>query len=158
MISAVKVEFRAARAAEAPGAELVLAMKEEMADLYEGLDLDAPEMPKAGPEELSPPTGAFLIGWDGDRPVCCGGVKRLPDGACEIKRMFVVPDARRQGVARKLLRALEAEARRLGYAVARLDTGPKQPHAKALYTAEGYMEIPNFNANPVADYFAEKPL
>jgi len=45
MIGAVIVEFRAARADEAPGAELLWAMKEEMAELYEGLDLDAPEMP-----------------------------------------------------------------------------------------------------------------
>jgi GNAT superfamily N-acetyltransferase len=72
--------------------------------------------------------------------------------------MFVAPQARGQGVARALLGALEAAARELGYAVARLDTGPDQPHARALYESSGYVEIDNFNANPVATYFAEKPL
>ena len=59
-----------------------------------------------------------------------GGIKRLPDGACEIKRMYVVPQARGRGVARELLEALEEEARALGYELARLDTGPRQPHAE----------------------------
>ncbi len=72
--------------------------------------------------------------------------------------MFVAPAVRGQGVARILLRALEEEARRLGYAVARLDTGPRQDHAQRLYTSEGYAPIANFNANPVATYFAEKAL
>jgi GNAT superfamily N-acetyltransferase len=115
-------------------------------------------MPRAGASELSPPGGTFIVGYHGDEPVCCGGVKRLPDGTCEIKKMFVVPEARGQGVARALLHALEHEARRLGYAIARLDTGPKQPYARALYESEGYVEVANFNGNPVATFFGEKPL
>lgn len=154
----MEIEFRAASPQDGEGAALLRAMVEEMAELYDGLDLNDPAMPKAGPAELSPPGGGFLVGWAGDVAVCCGGIKRLPDGACEIKRMYVAPDVRRQGVARALLRALEAEARDLGYTVARLDTGPRQAHAKALYAAEGYVEVENFNANPVADYFAEKAL
>ena len=72
--------------------------------------------------------------------------------------MFVVPDARGRGVARALLHALEARAQALGYTVLRLDTGPRQPAARHLYESEGYAEIENFNANPVATYFGEKPL
>jgi GNAT superfamily N-acetyltransferase len=72
--------------------------------------------------------------------------------------MYVAPQARGQGVARTLLGALEGAARELGYAIARLDTGPDQPHARALYESAGYVEIENFNDNPVATYFAEKPL
>src|SRR5579875_454368 len=133
-------------------------MRAEIAELYTGLDLDGPQMPRAGAAELGPPGGTFLVGVrDGD-PVCCGGVKRLDDRACEIKRMYVAPQARGQGVARQLLGALEASARELGYRVARLDTGPDQPHARALYESAGYVEIDNFNGNPVATYFAEKPL
>ena len=83
---------------------------------------------------------------------------RLGDGLAEIKRMFVVPDGRSRGHARRLLRGLEDAARRLGYSRVRLDTGPKQPHAKALYESAGYVEIPDYNANPKATYWAEKPL
>lgn len=153
-----QIEFRPARIDAGEGAVLAQAMAAEIAELYPGTRLDGPDMPKAGPEELSPPGGAFLVGRRDGEPVCCGGVKRLPDGACEIKRMYVVPAARGQGVARALLHALEAEARRLGYAVARLDTGPDQPHALRLYRGEGYREIENFNANPVATFFGEKVL
>ena len=156
--ASVEIDFQPGRVDAGEGGVLVRAMRDEMAEVYPGMELDGASMPKAGPAELSAPAGTFLVGWTDGRPVCCGGVKRLPDGACEIKRMYVVPEARRQGVARRLLRALEDEARRLGYATARLDTGPRQPHAKALYAAEGYVEVANFNGNPVADYFAEKPL
>jgi len=154
----LQIEFRVGRVDEAEGAALAQAMRDELFELYEGLALDGPDMPKAGPAELGPPGGSFLVGWAGGEPVCCGGVKRLPDGACEIKKMFVAEHARGQGVARTLLHALEDEARRLGYALVRLDTGPRQPHARRLYESEGYREIENFNANPVATYFAEKAL
>jgi GNAT superfamily N-acetyltransferase len=69
-----------------------------------------------------------------------------------------VPDLRGQGVARRLLGALEDKARELGYAIARLDTGPAQPAAQGLYESAGYRPIHNFNANPVASFFGEKPL
>lgn len=153
-----QLEFRAARVDAGDGAALAQGMRDEIAAIYEGLDLNGPQMPKAGAAELSPPGGAFLVGYEAGAPVCCGGVKRLPDGACEIKRMYVVPTARGRGVARALLLALEHEARRLGYAIARLDTGPRQPAAKALYESTGYRPVANFNANPVATYFGEKRL
>ena len=80
-------------------------MAELYADVRGGLDLNAGDMPKAGPAELGPPHGVYLAGYHDGGPVCGGGLKRLPDGACEIKRMYVVPHARRQGLARTLLRA-----------------------------------------------------
>ncbi|MCW2516497.1 MAG: MarR family transcriptional regulator [Mycobacterium sp.] len=147
-------------------AALVAAMVAEMRELYwdvggtgsGGLDLDSPDMPKAGPAELGPPGGVFLVGYRDGVAVCGGGLKRLPDGACEIKRMYVVPAARGQGVARELLHALENAARELGYTIARLDTGPRQAHAQGFYEREGYRPIANFNDNPVATYFGEKHL
>jgi GNAT superfamily N-acetyltransferase len=72
--------------------------------------------------------------------------------------MYVVPDARGRGVGRATLIALEEEARRLGYRRARLDTGPRQPHARALYESAGYAAIPDYNANPYAAYWGEKRL
>jgi GNAT superfamily N-acetyltransferase len=152
------VSFRAAHVDHGPGGALIDAMRAEMSELYRGLELDGAEMPKAGPAELGPPHGGFIVGWSSGRPVCCGGYKRLPDGACEIKRMFVTPDARGRGLARELLRELERRARGHGYEIARLDTGPRQPHARRLYESEGYRPIENFNANPVATFFGEKRL
>ncbi|MGZ4196430.1 MAG: GNAT family N-acetyltransferase [Solirubrobacteraceae bacterium] len=141
-----------------PGGVLAQAMRDEIAVMYDGLDLDGDTMPKAGQAELSPPQGAFLVGARDGEPICCGGVKRLDARICEIKKMYVVPGARGTGVARLLLHALEDKARALGYEVARLDTGPKQRNAQGLYESEGYVAIEDFNGNPVAVFWGEKPL
>lgn len=154
----VAIEFRREDAAAEPGSVLLQGMRDEIAEIYDGQDLDAPDMPKAGPAELGPPDGAFLVGYLGGEAVCCGGVKRLSGEACEIKRMYVDPAHRGRGIARALLVALEDTARELGYAVARLDTGPRQPQAQAMYERAGYRPIGNFNANPVASFWGEKPL
>jgi GNAT superfamily N-acetyltransferase len=155
----VTIEFRPARVDDGgDGERLIKAMAAEIALIYDGLDFNAPDMPKAGPGELAPPGGGFWVGYEGDTPVCCGGVKPLKDGAGEIKRMYVAPAARGRGVARQLLAHLEQAARNLGYTVARLDTGPRQPAAQHIYTSAGYVQIGNFNDNPVSDYFGEKQL
>lgn len=154
----MSVEFRPARVDAGDGAVLAQAMRDEIAVMYDGLELDGDSMPRAGQAELSAPGGAFIVGYVGGEPVCCGGVKRLDDERCEIKKMYVVPAQRGRGIARALLHALEDEARRLEYSIARLDTGPKQTRARGLYEDEGYAEIADFNGNPVAVFWGEKPL
>ncbi len=154
--SAPELSFTDGHVDRGPGGEMIAAMRSEMAVMYDGLEFDGAAMPKAGPAELGPPDGAFIVGWAGEQPVCCGGLKRLSDGACEIKRMFVVPAWRGRGVARRLLHALEDRARGLGYTILRLDTGPRQAGAKHLYKSEGYRAIANFNDNPIASFFGEK--
>ena len=153
-----RVEFRDGLIDDGDGGRLERAMRAEVEALYADLDMNSPEMPAACPAELNPPAGAFLVGYLDGVAVCCGGIKRLDERACELKRMYVAPDVRGRGVARALLEALEQRARRLGYSVARLDTGPKQPAAQRLYESAGYVAIENFNANPVATFFGEKPL
>jgi GNAT superfamily N-acetyltransferase len=155
----VPLRFRPVAIDVEPAAALVNAMRAEMRELYDDLDIDSASMPAAGPDELGPPRGTFIVGFEpGGTPVCCGGVKGLRDGACEIKRMFVAPEARGRGYARELLAALEGAARGLGYELARLDTGPRQPQAEGMYRRSGYEPIANFNANPVASFFGEKAL
>jgi GNAT superfamily N-acetyltransferase len=150
--------FESARVDAGPGRKLVGAMRDEMAVMYDGLQLDSEAMPRAGQRELSPPGGDFILGWSDGAVVCCGGVKRLDDRACEIKRMFVIPSRRGQGIARRLLHELEDRARGLGYELARLDTGPRQGGAQHMYESEGYRSIADFNANPVASFWGEKSL
>ena len=158
-MSSVQVEFRPARVDEGDGQRLAQAMAAEIAVLYDGLDQNGADMPKAGPAELGPPGGGFWVGYVDGSPACCGGVKQLEEpGACEIKKMYVVPDLRGRGIAHQLLTFLEGQGRALGHRVARLDTGHHQPDAQHIYASSGYTEIPNFNGNPVATYFAEKHL
>ena len=154
-----ELDFRPVPLDQDPARALVIAMRDEIASIYTGVVLDGPQMPKAGPRELGPPGGVFLVGFDPEGvAVCGGGVKDLGNGRCEIKRMYVVPEARRRGYARELLVALEKAARELGYEIARLDTGPRQPSSERMYRQAGYREIQNFNGNPVASFFGEKPL
>jgi GNAT superfamily N-acetyltransferase len=137
--------------------DLVAAMVAEVSALYGPIDV--PEAPSATPEDFSAARGgAFVVVMEDGVAVAGGGLKRLDDEACEIKRMFVVPEARGRGHASRLLKALEDEARRLGYAVARLDTGEHQPQAQAMYERAGYAPIGNFNANPFASFWGEKRL
>jgi GNAT superfamily N-acetyltransferase len=149
--------FHALAAGEPPASELLAEMVGELQATYGGR-IDAPGSPSATPEEMAPPHGTFLVGFEDGEPVCGGGVKRLDDGVAEIKRMYVAPHARSRGVARALLAALEDAARDLGYDRARLDTGARQPHARTLYEASGYRSIPDYNGNPYAAFWGEKRL
>jgi GNAT superfamily N-acetyltransferase len=152
----MELTVRPGRADVSPGSDLLEAMLAELTPLYGRIDI--PGAPTATPEQMAPPEGAFLLVWRAEDPIACGGLKRLDAEACEIKRMFVAPHARGEGVAGVLLVALEDEARRLGYAIARLDTGPHQPHAQRMYERAGYRPIGNFNANPFASFWGEKRL
>jgi hypothetical protein len=86
--------FRPVPAGSGDGARMAAEMRELYWDVRGGLDPDAPDMPKAGPAELGPLGGTFLVGYHDGSTVCAGGIKRLPDDACEIKRMYVAPTAR----------------------------------------------------------------
>ena len=85
----------------------------------------------------------FLVARDETgRPVGCGALRPLDDGAVELKRMYVRPEDRGRGLGWVILIALEVEAQRQGFGVVRLETGDFQPEAMALYRAAGYREIP----------------
>jgi GNAT superfamily N-acetyltransferase len=139
-----------------PASVLVAAMIDELVPLYGRIDI--PGAPSATPVEMAPPGGTFLVGWEDEVAVCCGGLKRLDEATCEIKRMFVIEPARGRGIAGLLLDALERAARDLGYTVARLDTGRHQPHAQRLYERAGYVSVEDFNGNPFASFWGEKRL
>jgi GNAT superfamily N-acetyltransferase len=94
------------------------------------------------PEEFVAPDGAFLLARVDGEPAGCGGLARLDGTTGEIRRMYVVPEARRKGIARAILDALLEHARGLGYARVRLETGDKQYEAVALYERAGFEPCP----------------
>lgn len=110
------------------------------------------------PAQLAPPQGGWLLAWRGEKAVACGGVRLLSPDVCEIKRMYVDPSARGQGLARRLLGALEDAGAALGATTARLDTGRDMEPAIGLYRATGYVEIDDYNGNPDAGWWFEKSL
>ncbi|MFD6548293.1 GNAT family N-acetyltransferase [Streptomyces sp. NPDC058398] len=104
------------------------------------------------PRMFSPPLGLYLIAYDDrDRPVATGGWRTqdendegYTDGDAELKRMYVVPEARGLGLARRMLAALEEDARTAGRVRMVLETGSKQPEAVALYASSGYEPCAKF--------------
>ncbi|RFU21097.1 N-acetyltransferase [Geodermatophilus marinus] len=102
-------------------------------------------------EPGTPPTAddvsVVLLARDADgEAVACGALRALRDGVAEVKRMYVVPPARGRGLSRLVLAGLEAAARARGWWTLRLETGPQQPEAIALYEGAGYRPIPAFGA------------
>ena len=85
-----------------------------------------------------------VVAYRGSVPVGCGAIKHFSPMAMEVKRMYVAPAARRQGVAASVLQALEVWVAELGYAECMLETGLRQVEAVDFYAAQGYQRIPNY--------------
>jgi DNA-binding MarR family transcriptional regulator/GNAT superfamily N-acetyltransferase len=108
--------------------------------------------------ELRPPLGSFLVASVDGEPVACGGVKLIGPRVGSLKRMWVAGSARGVGLGRRMLVALESEARELGVTNLRLETNRALAEAISLYRRSGYVEVPPFNGDPYADYWFEKRL
>jgi DNA-binding MarR family transcriptional regulator/GNAT superfamily N-acetyltransferase len=108
--------------------------------------------------ELTPPAGLLLVARRRREPVGCGALKLHPGAPAEIKRMWVAPRARGLGLGRRLLRALERQAREAGAATVRLETNRALTEAVALYRGAGYREVAPFNDEPYAHHWFEKTL
>ncbi|MGW2088293.1 GNAT family N-acetyltransferase [Streptomyces sp. NPDC001880] len=101
---------------------------------------DDPEDTEA--TEFEPPSGVFLLAARADgTALACGGWRTAGPTTAEIKRMYVTPTARGQGLGRKLLEALEHNARQHGMSEVILETGVSNLAALALYTRCGYTLI-----------------
>ena len=120
-------------------AQLVDRVQQEYVRRYGGPDT----APMSG-TEFDPPQGAFFVAYVDGRPVGCAGVRLVGTQLAEIKRMYVDPDSRGQGIARRLLARLESTAAELGADTIRLETGSEQPEAVALYGSSGYVRIPGY--------------
>lgn len=85
-----------------------------------------------------------VVAYADGQPVGCGAFKEYEPGMVEIKRMFVRPERRGQGIAQAVLRELEQWAQQESYTSCVLETGKRQPEAIRLYEKSGYVHIPNF--------------
>ncbi len=157
LIRAAAVQVAAEAPDSADARRCLDAYFSELAARFEG-GFDAATDDSARAEDMAPPSGLFLIArLDGDA-IGCGGFKRVGKTMGEIKRVWTAPSARGSGVARRMLRTLEAAARERGLKTLRLDTNRALTEAHALYRSEGYQEVARFNDNPYADHWFEKSL
>ena len=99
-----------------------------------------------------------IVAWRQGAAVGCGSLLWSDLTVGEIKRMWVSPDARGLGVARRLLFALEDVARAAGLSAIRLDTNRVLAEAHALYRSTSYAEIARYSDNPYAHHWFGKSL
>lgn len=102
---------------------------------------------KAGFEltDVEQPRAAFVVARVDGYPAGCGALRPLDAETGEIKRMYTRAAFRRKGVAQAVLAELERLAAEFGYTNIKLQTGPLQPEAAALYERVGYYRIPRFS-------------
>lgn len=111
----------------------------------------SPEMltlPLADAAKYRAPQGAFLIAWSDDLPVACASFRPHEPGTAEIKRLWVDPVARGQGLGRRMMRAIESRARDMGFTRAILDSNTALTEAVALYRSDGWTEIAPYTSFP----------
>jgi GNAT superfamily N-acetyltransferase len=150
---ATVLEIRRVGYGQPDAMRLISAVQEEYVERYGGRD-DTP----LDPVMFEPPLGSFFAGYLDDVPVASGAWRRHEVVAlgtsetAEIKRMYVVPQARGLGLARRMLAHLEATAAEAGAQVMVLETGLRQPEAIALYESCGYTPVPGFG------YYRDQPL
>jgi DNA-binding MarR family transcriptional regulator/GNAT superfamily N-acetyltransferase len=129
----------------------------ELAERFDtGFDPDKSLAPSLA--EFAPPRGSFLVMRMAGEPVGCGGLKPISARAAYLKRMWIAPQARGLGLARRLLALLEDKARALGYRTVKLETNKALTEAQQLYRSSGYREVAPFNDEPYAHHWFEKRI
>lgn len=100
------------------------------------------------PGKYARPQGRLLLARENDNAIGCVALRDIGDGVCEMKRLYVAPGSHGKGVGQSLVTALIAEAKSAGYQIMRLDTGPGQLEAQALYRKLGFHVIGPYYAVP----------
>lgn len=101
------------------------------------------------PGAYAPPGGVLLLARVAKEAVGCVGLRPLAPETCEMKRLYVRPEARAGGAGRALAEAVIEVGRELGYRRMRLDTVPTMTAARALYRSLGFREIEPYRFNPI---------
>jgi GAF domain-containing protein/GNAT superfamily N-acetyltransferase len=151
-----RVEVRA-EPPDSPASQRLTAayMREVATRLHEGWEPSERIFGNLG--EFAEPAGAWLVVYEDGEEVACAGLRMVEPDVAEIKRMFVMPEARWHGHARRLLARLENEAARRGARAVRLLTTDPLVEARALYRSAGYREIDSWLEDEGRhDYLLEK--
>lgn len=113
------------------------------------------------PGEFDPPHGTFLVASASGGPaVACCGWRTAGPGTAEVKRLYVEPSARGQGLARQLMEALQQHARHSGKTRVILETGARSHAALALFASCGFTSTESYveGRNPDINRAMQKPL
>jgi putative acetyltransferase len=102
------------------------------------------------PNHYGAPDGCFIVARRDGAVIGCGALRWFSDSACELKRLYVIPVYRGEGIGRMIVAALIERARGLGYRSVLLDTLPAMSDAQALYASCGFTPTSPYRFNPVA--------
>jgi len=102
------------------------------------------------PGDYTPPRGALLAASVSGRVCAMIALRPIDEFVCEMKRLYVSPNARGLGLGRTLVLRILDEARKLGYRAIRLDTLPQMADAQALYAGLGFRDIEPYYDSPIA--------
>jgi GNAT superfamily N-acetyltransferase/DNA-binding HxlR family transcriptional regulator len=152
-----KVEMRDADANAPEALACLAAYYRLLADKIPGVTPEMLTLPLSDGYAYNAPHGAFIVAWSDDLPVGCVSLRPLTDGAAEVKRLWIDPDARGQGHGRRLMAEIESRARALGYSRLQLDSNAVLTEATTLYKATGWGEIAPYTGFP-ANVWLGKPL
>lgn len=104
------------------------------------------------PGAYAPPDGRLYLAYSDDQLAGCGALKKLEDGICEMKRLFVRDAFRGKKIGIALIDRILADARSIGYKKIRLDTyPPKMGKAVSLYESYGFKQIEPYYHNPFGE-------
>ena len=104
------------------------------------------------PGAYAPPDGRLYLAYSDDQLAGCGALKKLDDGICEMKRLFVRDAFRGQKIGVELIDRILADSRAIGYKKIRLDTyPPKMGKAVSLYESYGFKQIEPYYHNPFGE-------
>ena len=110
------------------------------------------------PGDYAPPDGCLRLARYKEEIAGCIALRKLSDGICEMKRLYVRPEYRGAKIGKALAEAVIEDARRIGYGCMRLDTLPHLEAALSLYTSLGFQEIPPYHDYPMRAVFMELTL
>jgi GNAT superfamily N-acetyltransferase len=140
------------RPAELPrDLEVVRSLFEEYANglgvdlAFQGFERELADLPG----KYQPPAGRLLLAWNSDRAVGSIALRPLDTRTCEMKRLYVRPEARGERLGRRLVERLLQEAQGAGYSRICLDTLPMMASAQSLYESLGFVPVEPYVFNPI---------
>jgi ribosomal protein S18 acetylase RimI-like enzyme len=103
------------------------------------------------PGSYAPPRGRLLLAWANDVAAGCVALRPITDSVCEMKRLYVRPAFRGQGLGKQLAEQVITEAKQIGYSTMRLDTLPQMTAATRLYESLGFARCDTYYNTPLQD-------
>lgn len=146
------------RPADPDAPEVLACLRAYAAFLRQYLPEEGPDpvpLPMPDAADYRPPRGVILVAMAGPDPLGCVALHRLAPDLGEVKRLWVMPQARGQGLARRLMLAIEDAARAMGLSRLNLDTHERLTGAIALYRKTGWTDAPPYSGYPATHWFTK---